>query len=155
MRHPVREFLEGIRKCRSNLPRNSKKPTFSFQNFYRAFGSSNSSLLLSKLLSTFGCHRAFDSQNLPLKFGFLIGTFDGQYNFWDPKSTRSEQNRNLGVQSFDSYSGPKQLQSKLPNESPATKSGLRNPPIRDACIGPSCGADQCGVNIVLIGSIIY
>ena len=31
-------------------------------------------------------------------------------------------------------------------EGPATKSGLRNPPIENMFIGPSCGADQCGFN---------
>ena len=29
-------------------------------------------------------------------------------------------------------------------EGPATKSGLRNPPIEIICIGLSCGADRCG-----------
>ena len=31
-------------------------------------------------------------------------------------------------------------------EGPATKSGLRNPPIENLIIGLSCGADQCGFN---------
>ena len=32
------------------------------------------------------------------------------------------------------------------SEGPATKSGLRNPPIKTVFIGLSCGADQCGFN---------
>ena len=32
------------------------------------------------------------------------------------------------------------------HEGPATKSGLRNPPIKSIFISPSCGADQCGFN---------
>ena len=31
-------------------------------------------------------------------------------------------------------------------EGPATKSGLRNPPMQNNFIGLSCGADQCGFN---------
>ena len=31
-------------------------------------------------------------------------------------------------------------------EGPATKSGLRNPPMENIFIGLSCGADQCGFN---------
>ena len=31
-------------------------------------------------------------------------------------------------------------------EGTATKSGLRNPPIKNVFIGLSCGADQCGFN---------
>ena len=30
------------------------------------------------------------------------------------------------------------------HEGPATKSGLRNPPIENIFIGLSCGADHCG-----------
>ena len=33
-----------------------------------------------------------------------------------------------------------------PYEGPATKSGLRNPPMQNIFIGLSCGADQCGFN---------
>ena len=32
------------------------------------------------------------------------------------------------------------------HEGSATKSGLRNPPMENICIGLSCGADQCGFN---------
>ena len=32
------------------------------------------------------------------------------------------------------------------HEDPATKSGLRNPPIKTLFIGLSCGADLCGFN---------
>jgi hypothetical protein len=32
----------------------------------------------------------------------------------------------------------------MPGEGTATKSGLRNPPIKNICIGLYCGADQCG-----------
>ena len=31
-------------------------------------------------------------------------------------------------------------------EGPATKSGLRNPPMQNVFIGLSCGADHCGFN---------
>ena len=35
------------------------------------------------------------------------------------------------------------LKLRSANEGPATKSGLRNPPIKSIFIGLTCGADQC------------
>ena len=54
----------------------------------------------------------------------------------------------LTVKRLGRWGGP--AQDLLPNtpvpfEGPATKSGLRNPPIENILIGLSCGADQCGL----------
>ena len=60
-----------------------------------------------------GYYRVFNSQNLPLKFGFRIHIFARIDPFWDQESILYVQNHPWEFQSFNS--GPQKVQSKLSN----------------------------------------